>query len=103
MENTSRSEHWRRLVTEHASSGLSLRAFAARVGVSPNTIAYWKYKRGVGSSSSVPQILPVTVVADARTAAASIILELDGARVELRPDFDADDVSRLLGILRRTC
>lgn len=103
MENTSRLEHWRRLVAEHASSGLSLRAFAARAGVSPNTLAYWKYKRGSGSSPSGPQIVPVTVVDDARAPVASIVLELDGARLELQPGFDADDVSRLIGILRRSC
>jgi hypothetical protein len=45
----------------------------------------------------------VTVVEDARPSVASIVLELDGARLELQPGFDADDVSRLIGILRRSC
>jgi hypothetical protein len=102
MDSTARAEHWRRLVTEQASSGLSLRAFAARAGVSPNTLAYWKYKRGV-SAAPVPRIVPVTVVDDARPSAASIVLELGGARLEIRPGFDAGDVSRLIGILRRSC
>jgi hypothetical protein len=103
MDSTTRAEHWRRLITEHAESGLSLRAFAARAGVSPNTLGYWKYKRGIVPASSVPQIVPVTVVEDARPSAVSIVLELGGARLELRPGFAADDVSRLITILRRSC
>jgi len=46
MASKDRAAHeayWRDVLDRHAASGLSLRAFAAREGLSANTLAYWKY------------------------------------------------------------
>lgn len=99
---------WRRLLEEHSRSGLSLREFSVREGISANTLAYWKYKRPIGPSSPGrsnpgPQIVPVTIVDDAPDIGGVITLELGGARVTLARGFDREDVSRLITLLRRPC
>lgn len=63
METKSRSArraHWQKLVEAQARSGLSLRVFAERLGVSPHTLAYWKYKRPVAGIDAAPKLLPVS-------------------------------------------
>lgn len=98
-----RRAHWRRLLESHARSGLSLRAFAVREGVSPHTLAYWKYKRSEPSPSRPSQLIPVTLIDSIATSSAPITLELEGARLTLPSNFDGDSLVRALEILRRPC
>ena len=106
MESNTRtalSEHWRRLVLEHARSGLSLRAFAALKGVSANTLAYWKYRRRIAGKPARPSIVPVRVVDDASFARAELVIEFSDARLRIAPGFDAELLSRVVEVLRRPC
>lgn len=103
MDRTARAARWRRLVSEQARSGLSLREFAARAGVCANTLAYWKYKRGADLEASEPQIVPVTLVGDPRSVATGITIEIGDARLTLSSGFDAAEVSTLITLLRRPC
>ncbi len=98
-----RSERWRRLVVEHACSGLSLRAFAARHGVSANTLAYWKYTRRIGAKPARLSIVPVRVVDDASVVRAELVIEFSDARLRILPGFDAELLSRVVEVLRRPC
>jgi transcriptional regulator with XRE-family HTH domain len=106
METKSRSArraHWQKLVEAQARSGLSLRVFAERLGVSPHTLAYWKYKRPVAGIDAAPKLLPVTVVDSFPPTATGITLEIDGARLTLPVDFDGESLARAIAVLRRPC
>jgi hypothetical protein len=84
---------------------LSLQAFAAREGLSANTLAYWKYKRQrlVKPAASSPTLLPVHVIEDRESSDTAIVLELDGVRVSIRQGFDEAHLARVLSVLRRPC
>lgn len=101
MDNESRATHWRRLLAEHSVSGLSLRAFAARAGVSANTLAYWKYKRPTVSSR--PAIVPVTVVDDLSPGRGEFVVEIGAARVRIPASMDHDQLVRLVRALGGAC
>ena len=96
------AEHWQRLVAGQARSGLSVRAFAERHGVSPDTLTYWKYKRR-GARPTRTTFAPVQVIDDGNMRGREFVLELDGVGVRIPPDFDADALVRLLAIVRRPC
>lgn len=97
------SERWRRLVAEHARSGLSLKSFAARKGVSVNSLAYWKYKRiGLGRRAST-DLVPVHVIDDLGSSGRELVLELVGARLRIPPDFDPAALAGVLDLLRQPC
>lgn len=96
-------ERWRRLVAEHARSGLSLKAFAARKGVSVNSLAYWKYKR-IGLSRRAPRdLVPVHVIDDLGSSGREFVLELGDARLRIPPDFDPAGLAGVLDLLRQPC
>ena len=98
-----RSERWRRLVVEHGRSGLSLRAFAARKGVSANTLAYWKYTRRISGKPGRTAIVPVHVLDDASAVRGELVVELSDARLRIPPGFDVELLARVLEVLRRPC
>jgi len=99
-----RAERWRRLVLEHARSGLSLREFAGRRGVSANTLAYWKYTRRIASASvSASTLVPVELIDDLRGAGADLVVEVGGARLTIPSGCDFEQVARVLELLRRPC
>jgi len=97
------AEQWRRLVAEQARSGLSLKAFAARKGVSANSLAYWKYKR-IGLGRRAPgDLVPVHVIDDLGPSGRELVLELGGARLRIPPDFDPAALAGVLDLLRQPC
>ena len=64
---------------EHARSGLSLRAFAERAGVSVNTLAYWKYRRRIAGEARSPVFVPVKLVDDLHGVRSELVVEIGGA------------------------
>ena len=95
-------DRWRELVLAQQRSGLSLRAFAARHGVSPNTLAYWKYKRGRGRAPAAAQLVPVEVIGEV-SPSSELVVELADARVRVPAGCDPERAARLIALLLRPC
>ena len=99
---------WAELLAEWRRSGLSLRGFAARVGVHHAGLSYWKRKLEddppPADATAAPTFVPVTLAAaPTPTAARGADFEVAtpaGWRVRVPPDFDAAALARLLGVLR---
>ncbi|WP_197524927.1 IS66 family insertion sequence element accessory protein TnpA [Botrimarina hoheduenensis] len=73
---------WRELVSRQAASGLSVRAFCRREGVSEASFYGWR--RALGRRAGGPPPFVPVVVSDVpihREPAASLALELRGGRV----------------------
>jgi hypothetical protein len=96
-------EFWRAALNRHSASGLTLRAFADREGISVNTLAYWKYTRQRRLRSTPLSLVPVRVVEDVPAPPRGIVIELAGGRVLVPADFDAEHLARVLDVLRRSC
>jgi len=85
--------YWRDVLDRHAASGLSLRAFAAREGLSANTLAYWKYTRLARSAKASTALVPVHVIDDRASSDQDITLSLDGVHVSIPRGFDEDHLA----------
>jgi hypothetical protein len=74
--SSGRAAHWQSLIAAWSKSGLSQRAFCARRGILPGTLAWWKHQL----SSEIP------VPSRRRPASARFV------RVELRPGATGAEV-----------
>lgn len=96
-------ERWGRHVAAWASSGLSCRDYAAKAGVNPRTLTWWKSKlRGAGEAgpAAVPGFVEVTEQL-AVTAPPSSVIELDvgGVRLRVHGRVDAEALACVLDVL----
>lgn len=97
--------HYARLLASHASSGVSLRRFAAQQGVSVWTLYAWRRrlaKKSAAAPLAEPALVAVDVIgAQPRSPTATYELALPGgACLHLPRDFDAQRVAELLLALR---
>ena len=104
---------WRGRVDGWAQSQMSCKAYAAKIGVNPSTLAGWRYKlrrRSVGVGGSEPRVseergavgfVDVTTALAAELAEEPGVIEVEvaGALVRLRGQVDADALARVLGVL----
>lgn len=105
MSETTR-RRWVRRVAGWESSGLTCREYAARAGLKPATLAWWKWKLGRGSATE-PAPLPFLELPAAvnRPACAppgderGLVLHVGEVRVEVPADFDGPTLARVLGVL----
>jgi len=97
--------HWRTLVQQWRSSGLSVRDFCAKHGLAEPTFYAWRRTlatRDAEAMHFVPvQIVPERVAAPAREpASGGLELVLTGGRVlRIGPGFDAATLQRVLPLL----
>jgi hypothetical protein len=98
-----REAYWREVLDRHAASGLSLRAFAACEKLSPNTLAYWKYRRLAKPAVRSATLVPVHVIDDGASCVRDIVIAIDGAHVSIPRGFDEEHLARVLSVLRRPC
>lgn len=97
-------DQWQRLVEAQSGSGLSVREFAERHGVSPSALTYWKYKRGGGGQRRRTTFAPVRLIDDGGPSSTrEFVLELAGARIRVPAEFDPDSLRRLLELVREPC
>ena len=99
-------------------SGLPCAAFAARVGVNPATLAWWKWKfqsegvlvatkqsrehNGQKGEKPGPAFVEVLPAFGPELARPRIELELGDATLRVPDDFDDGTLGRLLALLRST-
>ena len=101
-----RKEHqWRRWIGEWQASGLSVRAFCQRRGLTVASFYAWRralQRRAAEKATFVPvQVLPDAV--QTQTSALEVLLP-DGRTVRVAPGFDAATLRQLLAVLEgRPC
>jgi transposase len=100
-----KEQQWRRWIGEWQASGLSVRAFCQRHGLTVASFYTWRrvlQRRAAEKTTFVP----VQVVADAvptQTSALEVVLS-DGRTVRVAPGFDAATLRQLLAVLEgRPC
>ena len=100
-----KERQWRRWIGEWQASGLSVRAFCQRRGLTIASFYAWRrvlQRRDAERAAFVP----VQVVADAvptQTSALEVVLT-DGRTVRVPPGFDAATLRQLLAVLEeRPC
>jgi transposase len=100
-----KERQWRRWIGEWQASGLSVRTFCQRRGLTVASFYAWRrvlQRRAAEKSAFVP----VQVVADAvptQTSALEVVLT-DGRTVRVAPGFDAATLRQLLAVLEgRPC
>ena len=95
-----KEQQWRRWLGEWQASGLSVRAFCARHGLTEPTFYAWR--RVLAQRTAAQRaFVPVQIVADQPTTPASpleVVLG-DGRRVRVAPGFDAVTLRALLTVL----
>lgn len=102
---------WRRLIEEQERSGLSVREFAARRGLSAWSLYGWRSRLGRGRRTRAPSraLVPVDVLDTERVApppnqASGIeIFVGERALVRVPHGFDAAELERVLGAVKRSC
>jgi hypothetical protein len=100
-----KERQWHRWIDQWRASGLSVRAFCARHGLT--TASFYNWRR-VLKRRAAEQVLfaPVQVVADAfptQTSTLEVVLT-DGRVVRVAPGFDAATLRQLLAVLEgRSC
>jgi transposase-like protein len=94
---------WRQLLQDQARSGLSVREFAERRGMSAATLYWWRTKLR-DSRDGGSQLVPVEIVAPLRSSSAIFELQIGEAlTVRVQPGFAESDLRRLLAVLKASC
>jgi hypothetical protein len=86
MAKEGREAYWRELLGRQAASGLSGRAWCAREAVSYAAFVYWR-RRVVQPRAEAP--LTLIPVDGGEAEASGLWLSVGGARIEVKPGFDA--------------
>ena len=93
MARLAAAERWRRLVTQHASSGLSVAEFCRRQDVSQPSFYQWR-KRLRAEVAEVGSFVPVSVL-----GAAAVEIELPCGALVRVPPGDERALERVLSLL----
>jgi len=94
VEWAKRVERWKR-------SGLTAKKFAAREGVRPGALSWWKWHLRKRPSVSAPPVVEVVGLALApmsESSAIEVVLH-SGVRLVVPASFDAESLARLLTVL----
>jgi hypothetical protein len=95
-----KEEQWRGWIGEWRASGLSVRAFCERRGLTTHRFYYWR-RVLERRRAAKPAFLPVQFVADAlpaQTSALELVLA-NGRSVRVAPGFDEATLRQLLMVL----
>jgi hypothetical protein len=98
-------DEWSRLVADWEASGLDATEFAARAGVIPKRLVWWRWKLR-SMRPPEPRFLPVHVVdSSVRSAPGSSLIEIalpNGRVVRVAPGFDPAALAQVLAIAGRS-
>ena len=100
-------EQMREVFIRLEGSGLSMKAFAAREGISYTTMQYWRRRLGGGRKKTAERqktvvLSPVRVVPDTPAPAERKGFEVwlsNGVSLEVPPGFDEGELQRLVEVL----
>lgn len=98
---------WQRRVARWAKSGLSRAEFAAREGVKPETLAWWRWALGVAKPSTSlmkrePAFVEVEAIAAVDVPQERIEVALGNGRVVRVPStFDEQELGRVIVVAER--
>jgi transposase-like protein len=99
------AEQWQSRVDRWSASGLTAEQFAAREGVSPHSLSWWKWqlrKRGRNAAARSPEICFVALQEAPEAVAAAEPFEVllaTGHRVRVPARFDTAALARLVEAL----
>jgi hypothetical protein len=110
---TSSRDEWIAVLAEQEASGVSILQFCRRRGIAVSTFHSWRSRlrgrpraggHGGGGDPRTADVFVEAIVAASASVSASApavpIVELRcGRRVAVPPDFDADDLARLLRLV----
>ena len=105
MTETKRTaEEWRSLIAEQASSGQSLKAFAASKGVAVSALQYWKYQRlRPKPEVSAAKLARVHVLAERSLAEHVDVILAHGRTLRVAGRVSDELFLRLIALLERPC
>src|SRR6185295_2352262 len=107
MARTTR-EQWAKRIRQWQSSGMDAASFAAREGVKPEQLRWWRWHLGWGPGArrarAQPPFMEVVLAGGAEEQApmqegAAIELLLGKRRVLVRPGFDEQSLRRVVAVL----
>jgi len=96
----------REYLSQLEASGLSVRAFALRTGVSPFTVYGWRRRLGRTEGTGVlGDFIEVEVTEDDEVGRDSVVGELVIGDITMRvaAGFDSAELARLLDVVRSRC
>ena len=121
MSRSRGREGWREIMEDLGRSGLSVARYARKHGLSVSTLYWWRWalrarhadpsggarRKPARARHAEPRLsfVPVSVVAEAATAAADGILHVvlaHGRRIDVRAGFDVETLGRLVQVLEST-
>ena len=89
--HSSTARRWAALIDQADRSGLTRREFAAKAGVNPNTLSWWRWKLKRGPSGAVTTRFLEVVEVEEPPPSPTIRLELrDTVIIEVDDDTDLD-------------
>ncbi len=121
MGQQSREQYWRGLIAEQERSGQTAREFAEERGLSPWSLYGWRSRlgvagdrkrggRGTAGRHDVPaeaELVAVDVVGGGSGGEVGSLplfeVEIGEALVRVPRDFDAEELARLVSVLRVSC
>lgn len=118
MKPSKTEARWRRLIAEQERSGRSVRAFAEEKGVSAWSLYGWRSRLGVAGGrgrgrtarrrdGDEAELVAVDVVGGGARSVTGpephLWIEVGDVRVRVSRGFDADEVARLVRVLRASC
>jgi hypothetical protein len=101
-------EQWEQRIRKWQRSGMDAASFAAREGLTPERLMWWRWHLGFGPrakrSSRPPQFVEVVLagVAEEKSAApegSELEVLVGKRRVLVRPGFDAQSLRQVLAVL----
>jgi hypothetical protein len=97
MQDTPAARRWRALVEEHAASGLTNKAFAAKKKINPRTLVWWRsHLKKADAARQLPVPKPAFTEVVVAQPDRTVVLALDDFGAHVVVDHDTD-----LGLLRR--
>lgn len=107
MTRTTR-EQWEQRIRKWQRSGMDAESFAAREGLKPERLRWWRWQLGLGPrakrSSEPPRFVEVVLpgVAEEKSGApegSELEVLIGKRRVLVRPGFDAQSLRQVLAVL----
>lgn len=96
MTRSERENHWRGLLEQQAGSGFSVRTWCARESVGYASFLYWRRRLGRPAKAASLTLIRVT---EGEAAGSGLWLLVGGARIEVKPGFDAGLLRQVVAAL----